>query len=74
MQLGAIVVVSQESRLNKDNISLIIHYNLGREIVVSSMFAIEILLRLNLRSLNSVTGPVNNSNCAWKHLPVICHF
>ena len=49
MQLGAIVVVPQESRLNKDNITLIILYNLGREIVVSSMSAIEILLRLNLR-------------------------
>jgi hypothetical protein len=59
LQLRTIVIVTEESRLNKHDSANIVHNNLSGKIVISAVSTIELLLWFRLRSLYLVSGPIN---------------
>ena len=62
----AVIIVPQKPRLNKHNISVVVHDNLRRKVVIPTMAAIKMLLRLDSGPLDLVSSAINNSNSSRK--------
>ena len=74
LKLAAVIVMPQEFRLNKKDISVVVHDFLSRKVLVSAMATEKQLLGLSLRTLYPMTSSINDSQCAWKNSRTISHF